>query len=52
MGKADTLVDRTRTINGGRIFASKPLAGRRESTGRHYLEDIFVFYVKPGLETV
>ena len=52
MSEAERLCDRIAIIHGGRILASNTLAGLRESTGQHYLEDIFVLYVKAGLETV
>jgi sodium transport system ATP-binding protein len=52
MSEAERLCDRIAIIHGGRILASDTLAGLRESTGQHYLEDIFVLYVKAGLETV
>ena len=52
MSEAERLCDRIAIIHGGRILASDTLAGLRESTGQHYLEDIFVLYVKAGQETV
>jgi len=52
MSEAERLCDRIAIIHGGRILASNTLAGLRESTGQHYLEDIFVLYVKAGQETV
>jgi sodium transport system ATP-binding protein len=52
MSEAERLCDRIAIIHGGHILASDTLAGLRESTGMHYLEDIFVLYVKAGQETV
>ncbi len=52
MSEAERLCDRIAIIHGGRILASDTLAGLRDSTGQHYLEDIFVLYVKAGQETV
>ena len=46
MSEAERLCDRIAIIHGGHILASGTLAGLRESTGQHYLEDIFVQYVK------
>jgi sodium transport system ATP-binding protein len=52
MSEAERLCDRIAIIHGGRILALDTLAGLRESTGQHYLEDIFVLYVKAGQETL
>src|SRR5438105_5806479 len=52
MSEAERLCDRIAIIHGGHILASDTLAGLRDSTGQHYLEDIFVLYVKAGQETV
>ena len=52
MSEAERLCDRIAIIHGGHILASDTLAGLRESTGQHYLEDIFVLYVTAGQETV
>jgi len=46
MSEAERLCDRIAIIHGGHILASGTLAGLRESTDQHYLEDIFVQYVK------
>ena len=46
MSEAEKLCDRIAIIHDGRILACDSLAGLREATGEHYLEDIFVHYVK------
>src|SRR6058998_1986357 len=46
MSEAEKLCDRIAIIHGGQILATDTLAGLREITGQHYLEDIFVHYVK------
>jgi len=46
MSEAEKLCDRIAIIHGGRILACDTLANLRISTGEHYLEDIFVHYVK------
>jgi ABC-type multidrug transport system ATPase subunit len=46
MSEAEKLCDRIAIIHGGRILACDTLANLRTSTGEHYLEDIFVHYVK------
>jgi sodium transport system ATP-binding protein len=46
MNEAEKLCDRIAIIHGGRILACDTLAALRETTGAHYLEDIFVHYVK------
>ena len=46
MSEAEKLCDRIAIIHGGRILACDTLAGLRQTTGQHYLEDIFVRYVK------
>ena len=51
MSEAERLCDRIAIIHGGHILASDTLAGLRQATGQHYLEDIFVLYVKAGQET-
>src|ERR1041385_8681230 len=48
MSEAERLCDRIAIIHNGHILASDTLTGLRESTGQHYLEDIFVLYVKAG----
>ncbi|HEY4001449.1 MAG TPA: ABC transporter ATP-binding protein [Candidatus Xenobia bacterium] len=42
MSEAEKLCDRIAIIHGGRIRVLDTLEGLRASTGRHYLEDIFV----------
>lgn len=46
MSEAERLCDRIAIIHSGHILACDTLAGLRESTHQHYLEDIFVQYVK------
>lgn len=46
MSEAEKLCDRIAIIHGGRILACDTLDGLRRATGMHYLEDIFVCYVK------
>jgi sodium transport system ATP-binding protein len=46
MSEAEKLCDRIAIIHDGRILACDTLDGLRRSTGQHYLEDIFVRYVK------
>jgi sodium transport system ATP-binding protein len=48
MSEAERLCDRIAIIHGGHILACDTLAGLRASTNQHYLEDIFVMYVKAG----
>jgi sodium transport system ATP-binding protein len=48
MSEAERLCDRIAIIHSGRILACDTLAGLRHSTQQHYLEDIFVLYVKAG----
>jgi sodium transport system ATP-binding protein len=52
MSEAERLCGRIAIIHGGHILASGTLADLRESTGQHYLEDIFVQYVKAAQATV
>jgi sodium transport system ATP-binding protein len=52
MSEAERLCDRIAIIHGGHILASDTLAALRQATGQHYLEDIFVLYVKAGQELV
>ena len=52
MSEAERLCDRIAIIHGGQILSSGTLAGLRESTGQHYLEDIFVQYVKAAQAAV
>ena len=51
MSEAEQLCDRIAIIHAGRIHACDTLAGLREATGQHYLEDIFVHYARPGSDT-
>jgi sodium transport system ATP-binding protein len=46
MSEAEKLCDRIAIVHAGSILACNTLAGLRETTGKHYLEDIFVRYVK------
>ena len=46
MSEAEKLCDRIAIINGGRILACGSLEELRQATGAHYLEDIFIYYVK------
>ena len=46
MSEAEKLCDRIAIVHAGNILACDTLAGLRETTGQHYLEDIFVRYVK------
>ena len=46
MSEAEKLCDRIAIIHRGVIHACDTLAGLRTATGQHYLEDIFVHYVK------
>jgi len=46
MSEAEKLCDRIAIIHGGRILACDTFQGLRESTGAHYLEDIFIHYVR------
>jgi len=46
MSEAEKLCDRIAIIHRGRILACDTLDGLRRATGQHYLEDIFVRYVK------
>jgi sodium transport system ATP-binding protein len=50
MSEAERLCDQIAIIHGGHILASDTLAALRQATGQHYLEDIFVLYVKAGQE--
>ena len=52
MSEAERLCDRIAIIHGGHILACDTLEVLRESTQQHYLEDIFVLFVKAGQETV
>ncbi len=46
MSEAEKLCDRIAIVHDGRIHAIGTLDELREATGLHYLEDIFVHYVK------
>jgi sodium transport system ATP-binding protein len=46
MSEAEKLCDRIAIIHQGRIHACDTLENLRASTGRHYLEDIFVHFVQ------
>ncbi len=46
MSEAEKLCDRIAIIHDGRILACDTLEGLRGAAGEHYLEDIFVKYVK------
>jgi sodium transport system ATP-binding protein len=46
MSEAEKLCDRIAIIHNGRILACDTLAGLREVTGQHYLEDIFLRYIR------
>lgn len=46
MSEAEKLCDRIAIIHGGRILASDDLEGLRAQTGKHYLEDVFVHFVR------
>src|SRR5262245_8560255 len=46
MSEAEKLCDRIAIIHQGRILASGTLAELRQATDAHYLEDIFVHYVR------
>ena len=48
MSEAEKLCDRVAIIHRGRVLASGSLADHRLATGKHYLEDIFVHYVRDG----
>ena len=46
MSEAQRLCDRIAIIHRGSILALGGLEELRERTGRHYLEDIFIHYVR------
>ena len=46
MSEAEKLCDRIAIIHAGRILAVGRLDDLREATGLHYLEDIFIHYVR------
>ena len=45
MSEVEKLCDRVAILHGGKVLACDTLEGLRSSTGRHYLEDIFVYFV-------
>jgi sodium transport system ATP-binding protein len=45
MSEVEKLCDRVAILHGGRVLACDTIEGLRASTGRHYLEDIFVHFV-------
>lgn len=49
MSEAEKLCDRIAIIHSGKILACDTLAALRTATGQHYLEDIFVKFVKEPL---
>jgi sodium transport system ATP-binding protein len=46
MSEAEKLCDRIAIIHGGRILACDTVDGLRAATGEHYLENVFVSYVR------
>ena len=48
MSEAEKLCDSIAIIHAGRVLASGGLEDHRRATGKHYLEDIFVHYVRDG----
>jgi sodium transport system ATP-binding protein len=48
MSEAERLCDTIAIVHRGRILASGSLADHRAATDKHYLEDIFVHYVRDG----
>jgi sodium transport system ATP-binding protein len=48
MSEAEKLCDRIAIIHAGRVHACASLTALREQTGQHYLEDIFVHFVRRG----
>jgi len=51
MSEAERLCNRIAIIHAGHILACDTLASLRQNTQQHYLEDIFVQYVKSGQAT-
>ncbi len=49
MSEAEKLCDTIAIIHEGRLLASGTLADHRGVTGKHYLEDIFVHYLRGGV---
>ncbi len=50
MSEAEKLCDRIAIVHRGRIHACAPLTELRRATGQHYLEDIFVHFVRSADE--
>jgi sodium transport system ATP-binding protein len=48
MSEAEKLCDTIAVVNRGRILASGSLEDHRLATDKHYLEDIFVYYLRNG----
>lgn len=48
MSEAEKLCDRIAIVHRGRVHACASLAELRKQTGEHYLEDIFVHFVRSG----
>lgn len=48
MSEAEKLCDTIAIIHAGHILASGSLEDHRRATGKYYLEDIFVYYVRDG----
>ena len=46
MSEMEKLCDRIAIVHAGKILACETLDGHREATGQHYLEDIFVHYLR------
>ena len=51
MSEAERLCDTIAIVHRGRMLASGSLEDHRRATGKHYLEDIFVHYVRDGEAT-
>src|SRR5438477_3800008 len=52
MSEAQRLCNRIAIIHDGHILESASLAELRKATGEHYLEDIFVLFIKAAQETI
>lgn len=48
MSEAERLCDQVAIVHRGRILAAGSLEDHRRATGKHYLEDIFVYHVRDG----
>ena len=48
MSEAEKLCDTIAIVHRGHVLASGSLEDHRAATGKHYLEDIFVHYVRDG----